>query len=1047
MHKAIGRLLLPLVAMALMFIAAAPAQAADTWLPRFDKNTHVYLDPRLANHGSNPVNLDGLEQELIQAGKKHGLEIYFIMVEKGTEACPSGTPFAVCKIDQVLGNWVGQTGFPHDNYLIILNVRLDTDWTKTSRAANSGNLLRSHGVEGQRLLSILDGHAGRYLPRDPKGYAKAVANDASAAIDAHIAQVERDRQRAIEEAERERQRAIEEAERARLREIENARRAEESAKFWASARHNAMIFGPPLIILILLGLRFLFLRRNRDAAAAVIAKWKKDFDAAHTNYLQLDKAYLRFLTTQEQENRRKNFKGKTKIAYEAAVTRYGDLSARVEAAQTRLADAEKAFASGGLVSFGGFKRAILLLTSTADEFKVKITGEVLPLEKRTLFGASVKEDTYTPTALLGNMDDLFQQITSSLSAIVRSFAETEQNKEDIERLVASIEQSKSELTENGLVFDPYTDRLNELTAARDEFVALLNSDPLEAFDDSEVVERGVEALKASIDSAIEQKKDLAKTDRSIAASEKKVAATRATAADHKYPDQVEVPAGSPTTTILNEEGANPDKHIAAAREAYAQALNHVIAGNLEGSEKAQTTAEDEAAAASKLVDTILAARKYVQDQVLNVRSALAKLTAEIPGGEEAVASLNAHFLKKNFEGEPAKVARAHIIKDGTEAELEKVRVAFFEQRYVAARARLEKVGSNIQGARNGIVEVQTRLKQLEADRKHARDTIARSEDLAASLVTKLVNNAHTTSARTDEAFKLLQPVVVRQRGDVDKEITDWPAAKAAADKLEADLKAVDKSIDDEKAAHANAKKVIGELNSVINTAEGELNHRFTRRPAHSKLSEATEVLTQVEREVKVAKSNWNAIANKAEGGKGKAEEARRLARTDREAGSAAEAAISRAEQKIRGVSSRSYSASKSIGGSSKSYGGNVRANTSSAASQLASAESQFHNKDYEAAKRSADSAYSAANEAERRAEAETAALIAAAVAAWEAAERERRRREEEEERRRRQQEEDDRRRRESYSSSSSSGSSFGGSSGSVGGGFGGGSGSVGGGDF
>lgn len=1053
MHKAIARMLLPLMAVVMLFIVSAPAHAADTWQPRFDKNTHVYLDPRLANHPANPVNLDGLEQQLVQAGKKHNLQIFFIMVEKGTESCPQGTPFAVCKIDQVVGNWMGQPGFPTDNYLIILNVRLDTDWTKTSRAANSGTALRAHGVEGQTLLRMLDNNAS-LLPTNPKGYAVGVAAAVNAQIDAHIAQVERDRQKAIDDAEAERLRKIREAEEAKQREIDNARRAEESAKFWASARHNALIFGPPLLFLILLGLRFIFFRKNRDAAAAVIAKWKTDFDAAHTNYLALDKAYLRFLTAQEQDNRRKNFRGRTKTEYEAAVGNYGALSARVEGAQTRLAEAEKAFASGSMLSFGGFQRAIALLTSDAEDHKVKITGETLPLEKRTLFGSSVKEDTYSPNALIANMDSLFQQITAALSGIVSAFAATEQNKQDIEGLVASIEESKKALTENGLVFDPYTQTLTDLCAQRDAFVKILNSDPLEALDDSEAVERGVEALKKTIDLAIEQKKDLARTEKSIATAAKKVTDTRAQVADYKYPEQVQAQSGLPANTLLKEDAADPDKPLAQAREFYAQALHHVIAGNLEASEKAQTQAEQKASETSALVDTILAARKFVQEQVTVVRGNLGRLFNELPGGNDDVAALNAGFLKKNFDGQPAKVTAAQAVHDRTEAELAKVRIAFFEQRYVASRALLEKIGADIQGARNGIVEVHTRLKQLEDDRKNAKAAVDRSEDLEKALVTKLAGNAHTTSARTDEAFKLLQPAVKRARTDVDQAITDWPAAKATADKLEADLKGIDTKIDEEKQAHQNAGRRISELQTVCSTAESELNHRFTRKEARGKLTEANSVLEQVQREIKVAKSDWNAIARKAEGGKTAAEDARTKARTDRENGTAAEAAISRASQKISGVSGRSYQESKSIGGSHRSFGGNVRANTSSAASQLASAESALHNKDYETAKRNADAAYQAAERAEDAAERETAALIAAAVAIWEAEERrrreeeERRRRQEEEERRRRQQQEDDdRRRREESSRSSSSNNDFGGSSGSTGSSFSGSSGSVGGGDF
>lgn len=1027
MHKMMSRLMLPLLLVVAMLSFAGTANAADTWLPRFDANKHVYVDPLLTNHAQAPVNVSGLEQEIVQLGRQHNLQIFLVVSERGSENIPNDQ-FGVRMVDKILGSWTGAAGFPADNYLILTVFRLPDDFTKTARGYNPGPTLRAQGIEGQLLQDILNSHKGLLGANNVKGYARAVITDVNARIDQNIANAAR--------LERER---AEQAERDRLQAIEDAKAAERRAETMKQVGNVIVVAGPPVLVLILLGFLFMRSRKRRDKAAALLQTWQTTANRVGERYTELQDNCFGFLdSNQGWETVLKN---RSLAEFKAGLSLYAQFTQAKLALSGRYDQAEAAF-KGHKNPFGtgGYDKVIELLTVA----EITVTGSELTIEQRTLFGDTVQTTTYQLDALLEAMEALYNNTKSTVLGLKGAFDKSRENRDDIKRLLGEVDALKPTLAENGLEFTPYQKRYDELVVMRDAFVAIMNSDPLEATDDSQEVEDGVTALRDTINRGIAIKKSLADTEKVITTASTKVTNTRAQEADYVYPEAGAKAADDASkTNLLKEEKGNPDKQLADAREALSNALKLTIAGKLDEAAKAKVEAEAKANEASELVDTILKARDYVQKEVPNVRIALGKLTKEIPAGDTAVDELNAGFLKKNFEGQPAKLGTAKKVKEATEAELAKVRTAFFEQRYLAARELLEAVGKDIQGARNGIVEVQTCLKQLEGNREHAKATVAAADDLADALKKKLETNKFTTAAQTDDVYARLLPTLTRQKQDVAQEITDWPAAHTAADTLLGNLKGVDTAIDEQKRAHELANTRISEVATGVQSAEAEVNHRFIRRPAQAKLAEAQSALTQLRSDVKVAKSDWNAIVRRAEAGKNLAAEVKKLSQADRTAGADAESAIQRAEQKISGVSGRSYSESKSIGGRSSSFGGSVRANTSSAASQLASAESSLRNKEYEKAKSSADSAYSAAQQAERKAEQETAALIAAAVAVWEAEER--RRREEEERRRREEQrrrdEEAAAQRRRDDDNRRSSSSDFGGSSGSGSSSFGGSSGS------
>jgi hypothetical protein len=1049
----------PLLALVLMIgFSTASFAAGPTWLPKgnqFNPGQHVYLDPKLES-GSNPVNFDGLEAQLKAESAKQGVQFYYVMVLKGDEAKNPNVPFAVERLDDLVGNWSGQKGFPTSKAVIILVVRLDTDWTKSSYAINTAPALASLGVTADNMTSVMDQYGknpngsnpNALLPRAPADFGLKVAQAANTRLVQYQAELKQAEQNRLAQIERQKQEAIAEAERQRQIAIQAEADRIAHEKFMAELPMNIAMYGTPLSIAIVLLVLFLLYSSNKKIAVKALADWKEKFEPGNQNYLELEKAYWGFLKNQgDQWSSR--FKDETLARFKVAVQAYADLSVRINAALTLMSESEKDINSAGIFSIGKLKTATARLTVTP----IKITGETLPIEQRSMFGSIVAEATYAPNELLDNIAQLFDTANKDCASIKNAMSGAQKNKEDIEGLLASVEETRADLSEKGLNFAPYEISFSQLTAARDQFLALMIANPLQAYEKSEAVERDVEALKATLDKAISLKVSLAGTTKLIEAAQAKIAAARSKRADIDYPEK---PASPEMVTggncKLSEEGANPDTQLNEAKDHLQACLDNLLAGKLDKANEAKAAAEKSSAEASALVDTILAALAFLKKQVPVVRAALNKLGEELPASQEDLAALTAGFLAKNFEGEPKKLDTGNTVFQKTDAELAKIRKAFFEQRYVAARAALEKTGSDIQSARNGLVEIHTRLAQLTENRKHAKAVVQDATQLTGALSVKLNSNKFTTSATTDGTYAQLKPVLLGQQQNVAKEITDWPEAAAAADKLLGDLKAVDKTIDTEKAAHELAVSRIATLSSAMQSAKTTLAVRTTRQPARTKLESAIASQARVEASVAVAKSDWNAIVRAAEAATALVGDAVKLAQEDARAAAEAVEAINDAERYTGEIDSKSYRESRSIGHSSQSFGGNVSADVSSARGRLSQAKQQLQATEYEAAKASARSARQAAKDADDRAEAVVAAAIASAIAVWEAAERERKRREREEEERREearraQQKRDDDAREAREAADRRNNDSFNGGGGSSGGGVSGGGGSRGGGDF
>ena len=1063
---------LAVMVLLLAFALPATAQAAETWLPTrdFSADRAVYLDPALANDPTYPVSLNGLEAKLQDHGKKHGLKFYFVMAQQGTETNPTSAKFAPWKLDQLAG--MIQTKLPSDDYVIVLLIRSNTDPTKFSFAANGGNRAQQFGLTGSFFdnTSIMTNARTTYLPNDPAGFANKTAAGINDAVDNHFAELKRQEEwrkqeeaRRIAEIERKRLEAIRIAEEQRLKAIEDARLAEQWAKQKEIYIQQARLAGPPIGILILGGILFLVFRRKQSGLNKVLGTWREKITTSSEMYQRLLTGYFGFL--EHQTAWEQKFKGSSLTQFKKAVTDFANYSARQIAANRRFQDADK-LANGikfPFIIFAALAAAVLALVNlvpdlffiglgaglvgviglgvwlgkrfAAVHYKLSnelivITGDELPLELATAFGGLIVMEEFKPGTVLDEIETLFDVTNKGLATIKDAIEGAEQNKKDIEALDAEMTALKIQLETTGLSFDAYALRYGKLIEGKTAFLAILEEDPLDAFTNSEEVETGFESLKADITRALGIQKSFAGTVAAIGKATQKVSGMRAYPVVYSYPLAGAETKGmaAEATYLLNEDGG-PDTLIAQANEHFDNARKACLAGSLDKATDEKANAEKAAAEVLAMVDDILAAKALVERQVKPVRTNLGKLQGDIPSATTAVTELKSEFLAKNFPGEAEKLTTANELADSTDAELANVKKAYDEQRYLAARRRLVSLTNNIQHSIDELVEVHSRLAKLRQLKKHAKDTVSRATQHATALAAKLKSNAFTTSAQTDAAYATQTPILTAQQNDVGKDITDWAEAAYKADDLEAAYKAVDKAIDDQRSQHANAVSAVSALSAAISDATGYVRESDTRQPAKTKLAEANSALSSVEASIKVAKSDWAAIARQANDAKSKASEAKSLAQADKAAADGARSAIS--------------SARSNISGTRTSFNHGVTASLSSANSLLGQAERALSAGNYEDAKRLANQASSEADQAER----EALARVAAIVAEIERQRRERERQEREAREARERQERADRQRREEASRSSSGGGGFGGGGHSGGGGFGGGGRSGGGGDF
>jgi hypothetical protein len=959
--------------------SAAPRQCT---VPEFNSTQTVYVDPGLANDPSYPEPLTGLSQALKQLDAQHHLATFVIACQ---EDYVPGSSRAVDMANDAIARWSAVSGFPKADALVIVFIRKQGDPNHLQIAAVGGSRLLAYGYGPQTMGDHVNGPMATDLLRadlnDPKGMIVHVAERVNKGVSDY--------------------------------EFHQALPG-------LIAQGVMAAIGAIGFIVVL----FLTIRR-RKTATGLIGNSQAHVNEASARYIKLHGDYFGFLQ-EVGTDWRARFKGITLQRYDSAVKKYTDLTVRFEVAKNVLAQAQAAmgrsaqvmlgYGLGGLLVLAGAAVGVLHIVGfgvaaliagaggvaifvpmmlgamaairklTTDE--VEINGDALPLDQRPLFGAEVQVTKFKADELWADLNNLYIQCNTELDSIVKAFKGARANIESIKAETAKVEELKPELTKRSLNFDPYQGRYTQVQTDQAAFVAILEGNPLEAFSRSEAVKQAIDVLEDDIRRAIQIKDALAEVVAEIEKSTARAKEVRGFAAAYAYPDG-EALAGAAQFT-LSEDIGNPDTVIADASSFLARANKAVLEGRLDDADAASAEATKKAKAAFALVQEVLDAKAEVETSVPNAKKNLVKLDAERPGGETDRAALKSDFIPENWSQVAATVATAKKVSEATAGELAKIKAAYFEQRYLAARNLVRNLGKDIQGSRDNIVAQHARLEQLKGLRQHAKDIVAKAKKLSDDLSTKLQANSFTTSAAVDTAYKNNQPVLAAQVTDVALPITDWVKAAHDADVLLAALEQVDSSIDAQKQAHDTASTKVQDLASAVKNSRATVENDDTREPARTKFGEAQSGLTQVSTQLAQPKSDWAAIAQRADGFKGSVNKAVELAQADHTAAANARAEIKKASEKINAVNQTDFSQSKSIGGSYKTFGSGYDADLSSAQSHLRSAKSYLGDQKYESAADEAERAYNAAESARVAAVNHVAGLVTAAVTAYEEEEERRR---------------------------------------------------------
>lgn len=924
---------------------SALAQSSETWLPVFNSNEQVYIDPKLKNHKSYPVNLGGLKERINKASEKHKFKVFVVATQQGSE--DSGKTMAIRKLDQLMMRWKGAKGFPQDNYLVVLWVRFRNDVTHGSVAANAGSNLRRYGFTGSYFSNPNRGpvirNLKKYMPENPKGAISAIVSCVSGDIDSYHQMIIYRKRQAIIAAQKAK-------ERAKQRAIEQKIQAQRDAEM----RKKLPIYaGGGLGIVFFSGLFGILINRYKKykrQAQTALEVWSDKLENANQVYIKLSESYLGFLS--EQSDWQDRFKGETLEQYKAAIEDFADLSARQHRANEMLDRATKNFENSIWPFTAGLKSARRLL----EDDVIVITGDDLPIETATLFGGLLEKTEYRPDQLLEAMSELFDRTNSSLHTIVQAVRGVEENSEDIKSLLSGIENSKSELDRVGLPFAPYDARYMELVDRHEQILRTKNSNPLSAYQESSAIESMMGGLKADLERAVQIKWRLGTVTSNVDKVSQDIAVQRTKTIEYSYPliTGESLLSKLPSTYKLDSAEGNPDKIVADAYNKLNETNSLLESADLDEAAQKCKEADQLAFEASGLVSDVLNAKAYVEMKIVLARNTLDRLTSELPVAKAVMETLMENFLPQNYVGRSEGMAIAHTVKEDTPNRLTRVKDLYFSQSLIAARNALAEAQSMMDNAREELTLIHKRLGNLTKMRQDSRSNVEECLEKEKVVAVRIQNNDFTTSKFTESLFARTGKQLLALEAVVKEEIADWEEAYQKSREIKKALDTVNYAIDNEQSSYKKALDSLASLERIVAEAEPHILSEKVRLGPINMYEDAKESLLELRDELRKPKSNWKYLCGTVDGVKKVVQRARGMAMQDHHLSLKAEKAIKRASDSI-------------VYYKSKYYSHGVSANLVFARRTLKEAREEYVDKHYNLAQDLARKAHSESEEANRKA--------------------------------------------------------------------------------
>lgn len=606
-------------------IFSNPVLAQTVYLPQFNLEQRVYIDPALAKHPRYPVQFHDIDRQLATYEQQHHIQIYLVAAQQRDHIVSNQTNQAAIELDNLLARWQNNAKFPRNTYLTIFWLRRSDNINRGWVAANAGSHLKAKGLT-KDAFSNPDGliipTLKEYMPNDPHGAILAIVRNVNQVLATDQLEQQTALQLKYEQLKREQQ-------------------------LMADVLKQFQRYLPlGIIVLFVVGTLSSLCRnfmQRRTEARLVICFWQDRLNNANLMYTELYDHYSDFLKV--RSNWAKEFLGETLTHYQAAANDFLELTIRLEAVNGRLQYALAARGDNFFPLTSGFHKAMTLLKSKP----ITVIGQDISLEMAGLFAGKTLEISEEPEQMLATMADLFAGTNQKLALIVRTFQTIKSIRSSVERLCLTITDIKGKLGECLIPFEPFYCRQEQLQQRWRSLDWGLKVDPLALVADAVEIEQAFEALAHGMERALTLNTELIATKKKIDATARKVKDVRASLIEYNYPQLECDPRALPSQLFaLAEEGGNPDVRLIEAGFCWDSAHKGLLAGELDEAQSKIAIAQSALAQAEQIIEAVKAAKAFVEEQVGLTTPKINQLADALPSAQLALVSLCDEFLNHNF---------------------------------------------------------------------------------------------------------------------------------------------------------------------------------------------------------------------------------------------------------------------------------------------------------------------------------------------------------------------------------------------------------------
>lgn len=379
-------------------------------------------------------------------------------------------------------------------------------------------------------------------------------------------------------------------------------------------------------------------------------------------------------------------------------------------------------------------------------------------------------------------------------------------RKDAEEKLAGIQKLKHEvttckvpLTAAGLTFAPFQSRLDAADKLTEDARGNLEKDPEKARNQVTDAERQLQSLIADLKRAVELKNDKV-LDGEINAADDSIKQTRSRDVVWNFPGISTQPRQN---FLLNEEGCNPDKPLATARQERDSIVPALMAGNISQAENHWNAGRRACAEVGTCINRTMSAKERVERDV------------------------------------------SSVLRDTENADkplVEGVKRAYLAQQFISANTQLAS------------------LERLIADRREARKVVNSCVSQRDAVQEELRSNDQYVSYDVNTKFDRAKGELQALTQEVTSASADWAAVRARAEAVQSTFRQVRQDIVDARQAYEAARESVRQLHREFGNARFP-DPRFTTmtEPSRAQLGNLVAELERLNHEVSGSKKDWNGL--------------------------------------------------------------------------------------------------------------------------------------------------------------------------------------------